>query len=483
MRYGRHLVAGVSLWLLVHAAGAAEMELQLELPDMRLLLEPVTDPLLQREGSNLIYEQILISEELAPLVLGGKFEEALDMLRQRRDWLLTLLESGDPGEELRQRAVPGGMSFGIGSGLVSAQLLLLTGQIYFQLERYQPAENAFRAALEVLPDFVRAHESLGLLLLRLERYDEAREQLTRAIELGMNTPNVYGALGYIHFKADDYWAATSAFEKAMMLDSQNTNWQRGLLQSLAQSDQYQSGRVLVEQMLLEAPDEPDLWVYRAHLSLLSNQRRQALTSLETAIRLGDRSVANLQACASLHLENGSVERAVELLDGAFGEGMEYRYIDQAVALLTQRQEWDDIERLLDAVEPQSDELTDEEQSLLLTRRASVLDHDGNADGARDALENAVALDPANGDALMSLAQNYTARLDYNRADLLYQRASAFADYRENALISMAQLAIDQENYERALDLLRQVVANNPIRTDLQRNIDSLENLVLLQTQD
>jgi hypothetical protein len=66
---------------------------------------------------------------------------------------------------------------------------------------------------------------------------------------------------------------------------------------------------------------------------------------------------------------------------------------------------------------------------------------------------------------------------------MFERASTFDLYRENALVSLAQLAIDQQDFDRALALLRDVVSRNPARTDLQRNVDTLENLVSLRTRD
>jgi cytochrome c-type biogenesis protein CcmH/NrfG len=99
------------------------------------------------------------------------------------------------------------------------------------------------------------------------------------------------------------------------------------------------------------------------------------------------------------------------------------------------------------------------------------------------LREALELDASNADAMMALGQAYRDERDYNRAELMFQRASAFDLHRENALISLAQLAIDQENFERALALLRDVVSRNPARTDLRRNVDALENLVLAQSSD
>jgi tetratricopeptide (TPR) repeat protein len=468
---------------LVGSTYGAEIELRIELPDMELLLPPVSPPLLQREGVNLPNEQILIGAELAPLIAVGSYEEALDVLRDGRERLVDLLELGDPQNELAQMAVPGGFNVGRGGGLVSAALLQLAGHIYFALDRYIPAELAFQSALRVIPDYVRVHQALGLLYIRLERYPEARVHITRAAALGLTTPSLFGALGYVNHQTRSYLGAASAFQHALALEPGNGNWERGLLNALTQTDQYVPGRALVEEMLLQSPDDSDLWVYRAQLSLLDDRRAEALASLEAAIRLGDETVSTMQACATLHMERGSIARAVELLGAAYAAGMEFRYLDQALAWLAQNDEWDELRALLAAVDAERSSLTSAAQSKLLTREADVRLHDGQRSAAGAALEDAISVDPNNGEALMALAQFYYEDRDNERAELMYQRAGTFDTYRENSLISRAQLAIEVEDFERAIQLLRDVVSANPARADLRRNIESLQNLVQLRTND
>jgi tetratricopeptide (TPR) repeat protein len=109
-------------------------------------------------------------------------------------------------------------------------------------------------------------------------------------------------------------------------------------------------------------------------------------------------------------------------------------------------------------------------------------HDGNRRTASAALQEALALDPSNADALMALGQIYHGERDYGRADLMFQRASAYTPVRESALIARAEVAIDQQNFDGAIAHLRDVVTGNPARADLRRNIDLLENLLLLRTQ-
>jgi tetratricopeptide (TPR) repeat protein len=367
-------------------------------------------------------------------------------------------------------------------GGISATVLYLIGASYLSLERYVPAEAALKAALLALPDYLRVHESLGLLYIRTERYGDARIHLTRAAELGLNTAGLHAALGYVNVQEKNWWGVVSAYQQALTLEHDNEGWQESLLHGLSETRQYAAGLALVDQMLQQEPDDPILWLYRAHMALNADQRTAALTSLETAIRLGDDSVGNKQVCATLHMERGSLARAVELLKSAT-EDLQYDFIDQALARLSYEDEWDYFRELLAGVDARQLSLTDSQRSRLLTRRAGLQLHDGNRQAAMASLQEALELDASNPDALMALGGAFRDDRDYNRAELMFQRASAFDLQRENALVSLAQLAIDQQNFERALALLREVVGSNPARTDLQRNVDVLENLLLAQTRD
>ena len=462
-------------------ARGQELTLQIELPDTQLLLPPASAPVLQTEGVNLPSEEMLI-QELLTLIGSSDFETALNVLTDRREELIGLLESGDPQNELAVMAVPGGINFGLGTGLVSSAMLYVSGHVYFSLERFDAAELAFTAALSVMPDYMRAHEALGLLYMRTERFAEARTHFTRAAALGFNTPGLYAALGYINSQTENYWGSVGAFQQALMMEPDNASWQRGLLHALTQTNQYQSGYALVELMLQSDPDEADLWVYRSHLALMSERREQALASLETAIRLGEQTLTNLQACATLHMEHGSIARAVELLGSAYAEGLEYQYLDQALAWLVQVSEWNRVGELLGAAQARRDSLSDEDHSRFLVREASLYRNNGETAAAAAAWQEAIELDPTNAEGLMALGQYYHEERDFGRAEIFFQRAGAFDSYRENSLLSRAQLAIDQENFERALGLLREVIAVNPTRTDLQRAIETLENLTLLREE-
>ena len=471
---------GLLLLLCCHHANAADMDLQIQLPDMEMMLPPVSPPQLQKEGLPLLEENQTVKEYFEYISRGG-YEEALAYLRKREGSAFELIESGDPEGQLKQRAVVGGLMPTTRMSQISAYLLFLIGHAYFSLENYQAAETAFLSALVPLPDFIRVHESLGLLYMRMERYKEAHRHLAHAAGLGLHTSQLFGALGYVNYQTGNFWGAANAFQEALMLDADNEQCKRGLLQSLSRSYQHKSALTLVEGMLLEQPDDAGLWLYRGRAALQAGAREVALSSLEAAIRLGDDQLSNLQVCAALHMELGSIARAIDLLKSGFARGMDFVFMDQGMSWLKQAEEWALLEQLIDSAREDWGSLDQLQRSKVLMREADISMHQDDESAARDALEQAIALDPSNAYALMSLADIHRNNGNYIRAELLYQRASAYGLYRENALISLAQLALDQEDFERALQILRDMLQEFPRRTDLNRNIEFLENLVLLQS--
>jgi tetratricopeptide (TPR) repeat protein len=457
---------------------AAEPELAIELPAIEIAVPRVSPPYFQKEGLPYDTEKELVTE-LLTRIGAQDYEGALTAAKKKHAAELGLLETGDPGGVVGARAGPGRLPIPIPAGgdEISATVLYLIGVAYMELERYVPAEAALKAALVPLPDYLRVHEALGLMYLRMKRYADSRAQLTRAAELGLNTAGLHATLGYLNSATNNYWGAASAYQQALTMDPGNRNVETSLLHALNETNQYAAGLARVANMREEDPNAPRLGLYRAHLSRRGEVRESAPTSLEMAIRLGDDSVANKQVCATLHMERGSVARAVELLKSLPPNALEFQFMDQALAWLAYENQWDYLRDLLEAAVTRGPSLTTAQRSHLLSRRSALERHDGNRAAAKASLQEAVELDATNAEALMALGEAYRDDRDYTRAQTMFERASALEGFHDDALVSLAQLAIDQQDFERALTLLRDVVGRNPARTDLARNVDTLENLV------
>ena len=366
----------------------------------------------------------------------------------------------------------------------SAALRLLRGQVLIALEKYSEAEIALRAAINLLPDLANAHQGLSLVYLIDKNYEKAREHLRRAIELGVADAQTYGQLGYVNLQLKNASSAIAGYQYATFLEPGNAYWRQGLLFSLTNAQAYDQAQALLEEMLEKNPVNAQLWLQRSQIAIKKKRYQQALASLESAISLGESSLANINTAIQLHIQNGSATRAIELLSSnmrKFSNAENIDTLDQIAEWFTFKEQWRDLETLLKAFNGVDRSAVPNfyrsrfyfyEAELAITRKRTSQ--------AKKSLESALNLDPNNGEALLSLAEILKVQKREERAILLYARAQALTPYKERALLSRAQLEIDRQAYREALRLLREVAKDNPQRGDVLSNIRSLEKIVLNQ---
>ncbi len=365
----------------------------------------------------------------------------------------------------------------------SAALRLMRGQVLLSLRRTADAEQALKAALTKMPDLAMAHRSLSMAYMLQKNYKAAREHLRRSIELGVADVQVYGQLAFINLQLGQPGSAVAGYQQALFLEPDNGQWQQGLLYALINSQAFDQAQALLEQMLDANPANADLWLQRGQIALRQQRPEQALASLEAAIQLGNVNVDNLALAAQLHIQNGSPKRAVELLASnmqrfvAKANGNRLDVVDQIGAWLAFQQDWNALDTLLRAVERYQGQMPAYQRAHFEVYRAQHALARGNGKQAHTSLERALAADPTNGEALLTLANTLGQQKRSERALLYYVRAEALPEFKERALLGHAQLEIDRKNYGEALRVLRQVVQNNPARGDVIGNIQLLENLV------
>ena len=91
-----------------------------------------------------------------------------------------------------------------------------------ELDRWDEAEAAFLAALEIAPDQPTLLNDLGYLWIeRDENVDEAFDMVVRAAELQPEDGNVIDSLGWAHYQLGNYEAAVIELERAAELDPGN----------------------------------------------------------------------------------------------------------------------------------------------------------------------------------------------------------------------------------------------------------------------
>lgn len=362
----------------------------------------------------------------------------------------------------------------------SAALRLLRGQVLLSLKRYQKAEQALIAALDRMPNLALGHRSLSMVYMIEKNYRKARRHLMRSIELGVADAQVYGQLAFVNLQLGQAASAVAGYQHALFLEANNDQWRQGLLYALIQSQAFDQAQALVEELLQNDPNNADLWLQRGQLALKQERPRQAIASLETALQLGVKDADNIATTAQLHIQSGSPRRAVTLLGGHMStlvKAEKIDMLDQIAAWLAFQEDWRQLGSLIRSLDRSKANLPPSYRSRFAVYQAQLALAGNKQKSARNLLQSAIDADPANGEALLTLAKLLRDQHRSERAVLYYTRAEALPMFRERALLGRAHLEIDRQNYSEALRLLRVFAETNPNHSDVLANIQSLENLV------
>jgi tetratricopeptide (TPR) repeat protein len=121
----------------------------------------------------------------------------------------------------------------------------------------------------------------------------------------------------------------------------------------------------------------------------------------------------------------------------------------------------------------TDEL-DRRKLLKLEARLGMAEGAGSAETAA-VLEEIVALEPLDGEALLLLGQHYARQGEPDKAILHFERAASLEAFEVNARIHHAQVLVGQGRYADAVPLLRRAQELRP-RDDVARYLEQVERL-------
>lgn len=454
MRWSSKLATRVfcGLCLTINIAHAEKVEMTIEVEKPVFVLPQFTGPYQEREAS-IAPEEYETAERLRLMLDSGKKSEVLSELKGFYDLEL------------------------------SPAMLALKGQIYFSLKMYKEAETTYLAALARQPQLVRVHSDLGQLYLIQGDNKKAREYFAHAVSYGSNEAIVHGQLAYLNLTLYGAFSAISEYQQAMALEPDNPQWQQGLLTALSQAKMYESASALIHEMLARYPEKSELWLNQAALALKMDNRILALSSLEMAILLGDDSENNLRTAAQLHLQLGSYDRALALLEKHLSKTtLNMDILNQYLHWLTQVNMWNQASQLLEKAQPQLASMNDRDQSLFFLHRARISKEMGNPKNTDQFFTRALEKNPVNGEALLDYALFCAEQKEYVKAELLYVRAESIKSKEKQALLGRAQLYLNMQDYESALIHLKNAYTKFPELYDLKDNIESIENIIRSQKQ-
>jgi glycosyltransferase involved in cell wall biosynthesis len=167
--------------------------------------------------------------------------------------------------------------------------------------------------------------NFGHNYLRLVRqYKENPDKAGLMINNMMNeAPSIYLLMGHAFHAKKDYDRMTECYEKACEISESDKKWQAWwniATFHLDKSEDLERARRYLDQALEESPDKPDIWYMLAKLNNKLGMAQQERRCLERLFDLGSEDIVVLNRLASLCLETGDLDRALEALDKAGKSG-------------------------------------------------------------------------------------------------------------------------------------------------------------------
>ena len=154
------------------------------------------------------------------------------------------------------------------------------------------AEEEFRQALELWPDYALAHRELGRLLYEAGRLDEAADHLKMAVEYDAADPLAHFSLGRVLLALELPEEAGGAFERTLELapDHLDALWEMARLNLAA--ERWQAANERLRRMLRLTPAGPQ-WLAAADAlaRLLCETQHRDLRNPTEAVRLAEKVCA------------------------------------------------------------------------------------------------------------------------------------------------------------------------------------------------
>lgn len=357
------------------------------------------------------------------------------------------------------------------------------GGILFQQDKYADALVAHRTAVEKFPNFRRSWRNIGLIQMREGEHDGAIRAFTKMIELGGADAYAYGLLGYAYAAQLDYQPAEAAYRMALLLQPENLEWRLGLTQCVFKQDKFEEAGALLDVLIARFPHKADFWLLQAHTFLGRKLPLRAAENLELLDKLGKASPDTLQTLGDIYLGEGLADLAAR----AYGRSLEVdpqqplaKSVRAAEALAARGAPQQARALVASLKQARGTAVPDDERKkiLRLESRLAMADGGGGSEAVA-VLEQILALDPLDGEALLLLGQHYARNGEPDRAMLHYERAAGLEACEGEAKLRHAQVLAQLGRFAEALPLLRRAQELRP-RDELARYIEQVERAVRSQ---
>ena len=201
------------------------------------------------------------------------------------------------------------------------------GWFYYSQARYAEAVPMFKKAIQLAPLYYYGYSNLGAMYIQLGQYPEAVEALKQSIALHP-TLQAYGNLGTVYFYLRRYSDSAESLEQALKIDP--TDWQNwgnlgdALFQIPARraeaKNAYQKATDLARIPLEVNPRDAYTLAFTADYYAMLDQEREAREQLARALETAPTNADVLFRAAILYNHFGDTEKTLDFLAKSIAAG-------------------------------------------------------------------------------------------------------------------------------------------------------------------
>ncbi|MEZ6017601.1 MAG: tetratricopeptide repeat protein [Planctomycetota bacterium] len=348
--------------------------------------------------------------------------------------------------------------------------------LYFQQDELYQASVSYTDAVEKHPKFRRAWKNLALVHVRRGDFEDAAAAFARVIELGGGDGVTYGLLGFAYTNLEQHMSAESAYRMAVLLDPLTPDWVTGLARTFFKQKRYAEAVTLCGSLIEKDPNRADMWLLQANAFIGLEQPMRAAQNFEVVDRLGAATFESLTTLGDIYVNEQLFDVGVRSYLRAFEvkpDGDASRALRAAKSLTAQGARAE-CAALVDGLQTRLGErMSEGERKDLLKIRARLASAQGAGEEEARILEEILALDPLDGEALILLAQRYARNDEAERAILFYERAANLEGSEAEAKLQHGRLLVERGRYAEALPLLRRSLDVRP-RENVRKYVEQIE---------
>jgi serine/threonine protein kinase/Tfp pilus assembly protein PilF len=217
-----------------------------------------------------------------------------------------------PPQEAMPKAKAAAMkAIEIDEGLAEAWASLGAVRWWYEWD-WEGAEEAYRRAIELNPNYATAHDGYAMLLSARGRFGDAIDQITKAADLDPLSLIIAVHAGWPFYFARDFEGAIRRFRKALELDERFIPAQGWLGMALGQQHRYAEA-IDTFGRALEVDHVPILVAMLAHTHAIAGERADAEKLLAELDAEAKRRYISPYDIAVVHAGLGDKDRALEQL--------------------------------------------------------------------------------------------------------------------------------------------------------------------------